>query len=56
MRFVIIIDCKSIDVEFEIFATVYLIKRSLVTYQIGYVHDKTSHRHFQTLKLLNANS
>ena len=36
-------------IEFEIFATAYIIEGSLVAYQIGYVADRCPRRQFQTL-------
>ena len=36
-------------VEFEIFATAYIIEGSLVAYQIGYFSDRCPRRQFQTL-------
>ena len=38
-------------VEFENFVTAYIIGRSLVAYQIGYVADRYPRRQFQTLFL-----
>ena len=36
-------------VEFEIFATAYIIGGSLVAYEIGYVAERCPRRQFQTV-------